>query len=68
MLEQRWNTSGVSASNLAIFSHSLIEVKGCPKKGDIMDNKTAMIIIVASTVLMQTAIAIGYFKTYVLKK
>ena len=33
-----------------------------------MDNKTAMIIIVASTVLMQTAIAIGYFKTYVLKK
>ena len=32
-----------------------------------MDNKTAMIIIVASTVLMQTAIAIGYFKTYVRK-
>ncbi len=52
----------------AIFSHSLIEVKGCPKKGDIMDNKTAMIIIVASTVLMQTAIAIGYFKAYVLNK
>ncbi len=33
-----------------------------------MDNKTAMIIIVASTVLMQTAIAIGYFKAYVLNK